>query len=36
MAEENEEQLVKEMPSNEATDSEIPSQEPVAQTGDDE
>lgn len=36
MAEENEEQLVKEMPSNEVTDSEIPSQEPVAQMGDDE
>lgn len=33
---EDEKELVASMPSNEATDPEIPSQEPVAQIGDDD
>ena len=32
----DEQELVHNMPSNEATDAEIPSQEPVARTGEDE
>lgn len=33
---ENELELISNMPSGEATDKDIPSQEPVARTGDDE